>query len=211
MSRKPTKKTRSSQKSSPKKSQKEKKDSKPLKDQLKNLVSSKRPIWAYAVAFALLMLIFNLIMLTDFFQNNIFEPLLKFNAWAGSLLLNIMGQGTTAGGDTIYSKEFSMSIRRGCDALEPTALFISALLIFPVGWRKKLPGILVGGAFLLVMNFVRIVSLFFFGVYWEEAFDIMHSQVWQVIFILLALISLGVWIQWATRKKPETPVSDDPA
>ena len=52
---------------------------------------------------------------------------------------------------------------------------------------------------LLLINLVRLVSLFFIGVYWPKALDVMHEDVWQAAFIVLAIVLWAIWVQWATR------------
>jgi exosortase/archaeosortase family protein len=91
----------------------------------------------------------------------------------------------------IFSPAFSISIARGCDAIEAMALFASALLAFPARWRPKLIGLLGGIVALFLLNIIRIVTLFLTGVYFPKAFEIMHLDVWQALFLLFAV---GLWI-----------------
>jgi len=63
----------------------------------------------------------------------------------------------------------------------------------------KLVGFFIGIAVLFTFNILRVVSLFFTGVYFPKAFDFMHVEVWQVLFILFAIGLWIFWIKW-TRK-----------
>ena len=158
--------------------------------------AEKYPIYLFVLVFAVLMGAFYLLWTTPAFTKYVFEPVVIANAKIGSFLLNLLGQGTSTEGDTIFSKVFSIGVKRGCDALEPIALFCSAVIAFPnASWRAKLKGIGWGVLALLLINLFRVVSLFLTGVYWNAAFDIMHMQVWQVIFILLAVLFWARWIQ----------------
>jgi exosortase/archaeosortase family protein len=76
--------------------------------------------------------------------------------------------------------------------------FVFAVLASPsaVGLLARVPYLLMGTLLLLAMNFVRIVSLYYIGIYYEEAFDIMHIDVWQAVFIFVPLV---MWITWARR------------
>lgn len=98
-----------------------------------------------------------------------------------------------------------MQIVRGCDAIEPTAAFAAAVLASPVSLWTKLPGILVGTLILLFVNLVRLVSLFLIGVHWPRALDVMHEDLWQAAFIVLAIVLWAIWVQWATRSKAGEP------
>ncbi len=121
-----------------------------------------------------------------------------WNALAGSALLNLMGY-STAVHDASINGEFAMNIKRGCDAIEPMALLIAVILCFPTVFKRKLPGILIGLLALAVLNVIRIITLYMTGVHTPGAFDVMHIQVWQVLFILAALALCGLWIRWDSR------------
>ncbi|MFA7342788.1 MAG: hypothetical protein WC003_00660 [Terrimicrobiaceae bacterium] len=66
---------------------------------------------------------------------------LAANAWISHALLNLFGFGTVLNQTQISSADFSIVVRRGCDAVEPAALFASAVLAFPAPWEKKTLGI----------------------------------------------------------------------
>jgi len=89
----------------------------------------------------------------------------------------------------------------GCDALEPSALFIAAVLAFPAPVLLKIAGILIGTFCLLFLNLVRIVSLFLIGVYYPDVFDVLHLDIWQILFILLTLVFFLIWLQWITPRR----------
>ncbi len=161
----------------------------------------KNPILLFLLVFGALMAVFYSIWITEFFKENIFNPVLHVNAKIASFLLNLLGYGTTAAGKEIFNERFTISVRRGCDAIEPTALFVSAVLSFPASVKKKLPGIAAGIMFLLTVNLIRIVSLFLTGIHAPSLFEVMHLEVWQVIFIVLALVCWVVWIQWVMKSK----------
>jgi exosortase H (IPTLxxWG-CTERM-specific) len=157
------------------------------------------PVLLFVVGFAVLMILFYVFWLSDFFQSNIQPIIVSANSGISSFILNIFGMGTTAAGDNISSPRFAVNIARGCDAMEAMALFASALLAFPARWNYKLIGFFAGIAALFALNIVRIVSLFLTGIYFPKAFEIMHVEVWQVVFIIFAI---GLWIFWIklTRK-----------
>ena len=120
--------------------------------------------------------------------------------------LNLFGMGTTASGGMISSPRFSVNIARGCDAIEAMALFAIALLTFPARWIYKLTGLLTGIALLFSLNILRIVSLFLTGIWFPSAFEMMHVEVWQVVFIVFAIALWIFWIRWS--RKEETHVQE---
>ncbi len=116
-------------------------------------------------------------------------------------IIQMFGEEAQNIGTTIRSPGFSVRIVRGCDALDPTAAFVAAVLASPVGWSLKLYGTIVGSVALLSINLFRIVSLFFIGTHFREVFDMMHYEIWQAVFIVLAIVFWAIWVQWASRRR----------
>ena len=81
-------------------------------------------------------------------------------------------------------------------------LFISAVLASPVAFLSKVPGLLIGFLFLMAMNLVRVISLFYIGIYFPSAFNTAHHDVWQAVFIILSILAWALWAIWAVRKTP---------
>jgi len=159
----------------------------------------KLPVVFFVLGFAVLMVIFYAFWLSDYCQVSVQPQIVSLNSKLSSFLLNLFGMETTAMKETIASTSFSVSIARGCDAMEAMALFASALLAFPAGWKYKLTGFFAGIAILFTLNILRVVSLFLTGVYYPKAFEVMHVEVWQVLFIIFAIGLWIFWIKW-TRK-----------
>lgn len=155
---------------------------------------SKSPIFRFFLLWAGLTAIFYVIWYTDFFKGNVIEPWNHLNAWIGAGLLSIFGQGTTSLGTVISGPGASINIKEGCDAIEPTMLFVFGVLAFPALWKLKWKGILYGMLFLLSVNFIRIITLYFAAKYWPEGFEFMHIEFWQVLYVLLAIGAWGYWL-----------------
>lgn len=167
-------------------------------------VQAKRPVLGFVLGFAFLMALFYGITFIPFMENTLLPKYMRFNATAAATVMNVFGENAKANGTQVSSpRPFSVDIAQGCDAVEPTALFIAAVLAFPAPFRSKFPGVIVGGLSLALMNLVRIVSLFYTGAFYPRAFDIMHVDVWQPIFILLALTFWVIWAWWATKERPK--------
>jgi exosortase H (IPTLxxWG-CTERM-specific) len=165
----------------------------------------KGPVFQFVLVFGLLLGVFYAATLSSFFHRTLFPATMRLNARLSAPLLNALGQATTVSGSSIASARFSIDVARGCDAVEPAALFAAAVLAFPAPWRRKWPGLALGVLLLFALNLGRIVSLFLVGVYWPRLFHSLHADVWQVVFIVLAIVCWAGWIQWALARRAAAP------
>lgn len=163
-----------------------------------------RPIARFVLTFGVLVAVFYLGTATAFFRDTFVPAYLGANARVTAAILSLFGQKAEAEGKMIQSAKFGMEVERGCDAVEPTVLFLAAVLASPVALRARLIGMVAGGLALAVINVLRLVTLFVTGIYWHEAFEVMHVDVWQAIFIFLAILFWVLWALWALGPKPAT-------
>ena len=167
---------------------------------------AKRPVLGFVVLFAAFMGGFYGVTMIPYVEQTILPRYMEINASASTMILNVFREGATANGTAVRSARYSVDIRHGCDAIEPSMLFLSAVLAFPAPLLSKLPGLLVGTLVLALINLIRIVTLFYTGIYYPKWFDTMHEDVWQTAFILFSLTFWIVWALWATR--PPAAASD---
>jgi exosortase H (IPTLxxWG-CTERM-specific) len=119
---------------------------------------------------------------------------LEANAKVASDLLRALAQDTHSNGLTVLSPSYAISIRRGCDGLEPAWIFGAAVLAFPARVGRKAAVLPAGIALILAANLVRIVSLYFIGSRMPALFPVAHLEVWPAVFMVLIL---ALWIRWA--------------
>ncbi len=127
----------------------------------------------------------------------VIEAATRVVALVSGAILSAFGEEVTVRGTLIHSPDTSIHIKRGCDGVLPTGLLLAAVLAFPSTWRQKLAGVAVGTVVLQAGNLIRVVSLYFVaksGSQW--VFDVLHEEVWQFLFIGLALL---VFLWWAKR------------
>jgi len=150
------------------------------------------PVLRFLLRFALLLGAYQVLVLLPRADRMLYGYL-RANAWGANAILRFLGQDTRLHEVTIRAADFAISVRRGCDALEPAWIYAAALLAFPAPWRTKPRALLLGVAAILALNLVRIVSLFFIGRNWPEFFPSAHLELWPAAFILAAL---GLWLAW---------------
>ena len=161
---------------------------------------SQHPFLVIASLIALQIIVFYIIYWMPSMEKNVFVPLVNFYAQLSSKALNIFGYQTSVLYDTIKSAQFSVSIRKGCDALEPMALIVAGILAFPALVKQKVSGIVIGLLFLFLLNIVRITTLFLTGIYRPQSFEAMHIEIWQILFIIAGVGYWFLWIRWAVSK-----------
>jgi exosortase H (IPTLxxWG-CTERM-specific) len=160
----------------------------------------KNPALFFAGLVALQLVLFYLIYRNEWIEQEVFVPLLNFYALLGGKLLALMAFAPSVSGDMISSAEFAVSIKKGCDAAEPMAIFIAGIIAFPAKFRDKLAGLGVGLVILFFLNIIRIVTLFIVGVYFPDFFESMHLAVWQVAFIIVAIVLWFLWLKYISGK-----------
>lgn len=98
----------------------------------------------------------------------------------------------------------AVKVVRGCDAMEPIALYIAAVIAVEAGnVRSKLIGLAVGVSVLVLANLLRIIALTYINVRFSSFFDTAHLTVGQTLFILFTLSLWFAWVVWASREGKE--------
>lgn len=90
-------------------------------------------------------------------------------------------------GMSIRHKGVTMIVARGCDGVETLVILLSALLTYAMPWRNKVRALFAGTVFILALNYLRLVSMFFVVLWRPGWFYIAHDVVWQGGMILAAV------------------------
>ena len=109
-------------------------------------------------------------------------------------VLRLLGEDITINGCLLRSPRFAVTIYNGCNGLITSLIFVSGVLAFPARWSAKLIGVVGGLLAIQVINLIRIVSLFYIGIYLPQFFNQSHIFIWQSL-VILAGVTL--WIIWA--------------
>ena len=128
-------------------------------------------------------------------KTGLIKPYTHFLANAVAAVINLFGAGATAGDAQVASPRFSINIATGCDGVEASSLFLAGVLAFPTPWRARLIGFALGIPAIHVINLVRLVGLYYAGVYLPSVFEELHVYVAQTIVILLSTAILILWLE----------------
>jgi len=121
--------------------------------------------------------------------------------------LSALGVDSRMIGDTVTgsaaSGEFALRIIRECTAESPLVLLLAAILAYPCGLREKAVGLAIGVPSILLLNVVRLASLFWVGIVRPDLFDAAHVLVWQSLMVLAVVGLWLLWVrQWVERHAP---------
>ena len=174
---------------------------------IRSWFASKGPVFRFVLVLGGLFGAFNVFFYAWLSKAELFEVYLGLNAQISAADLRVLGHNVTAVGTSLGSSSASLHVRGGCDAMQSAAFLIAAVLASPVrvSLPARIPYMLLGGLFVLLLNVVRIVSLYFSGAYYPRMFDVLHIDLWQPVFILFPLVLWLMWLRWSLRQGTETP------
>lgn len=158
----------------------------------------------FVVSFAALFIAFEICYMNEYLYNHIFQHINSLFAHLSAAVLNLMGIHAKSTAETISDGTFSISVKQGCDSIEALGIFVFGVIAFPSKLPVKLYGLLIGSTIILTLNLIRLVHLFWIGLYHHDLFDLFHLEIWQAFFIVLSIV---LWVLWVMRAvKPEKPV-----
>ena len=130
-------------------------------------------------------------------DNSLVTPYTAMIARTSGFVLRLLGEDAVVHGCVVSSSRFSVTIFNGCNGLITSLIFISAVLAFPAKWTAKLIGVVGGLLAIQLINLVRIVSLFYVGVFLPEHFNDAHIYIWQSLVVLAGVVLWVVWANWS--------------
>lgn len=163
------------------------------------------PVLRFVILFGLFMAIFYSVWATQWFHDHFVTAITKLDALIAAKFLNLFGYETIQNGTSVVSPYMKVNVKTGCDGIEAMALFGSGVLAFTAGWGHKLKGLFWGILFLFTVNIIRIIHLWLSGVYMPEYFEFFHQNFWQILFILISIITWAVWINRVGSKSKISP------
>ncbi|MEO1260624.1 MAG: archaeosortase/exosortase family protein [Bacteroidota bacterium] len=167
-------------------------------------LNDRHPIFKFLLGFIGCMVLFYLLYYSSFYKNVLELPFLEAQANISNALLRLLGHDTTVENAMIFSSEFAVNIKNGCDGLEAIAILVSGVLIFPASVKLKLSGITWGVITLFLLNLLRIAGLYLIGLNFSPTvFEIMHVQGGFILFTMISVILLFIWINWAVKKSQQ--------
>ena len=165
----------------------------------------KRPVLRFVIVLVVLLGAFNYVYYVAFVRGDLLRPHLETTARLTGGILRVLGNDVRVSGTSVSSSRFSMGIDNGCDALQAVAFYVFAVVASPmrVSLLARAVSIVLGSLLLVGVNLVRIASLYYVGVYYPNAFETVHIEVWQTMFVFLPIFLWLIWVWWVIRRSAE--------
>ncbi len=134
-------------------------------------------------------------------QAYVVQPLTQGLTLVCAFVIELFGRelGVTGIVLTDIKTGFAVQIAAGCNGIEAMILLIAAMVAFPASLGYTVSGIVVGIVGLQCLNVLRIVSLFFLGLWNRTAFEWAHLYVWQALIMLDSLLIFLIWIRYNSK------------
>lgn len=166
-----------------------------LKERVVRFLSANGPVLRFLVVFVLAFgACYFLLSISPGVKAGIIKPYTQFLASAVTAFINLFGAAATADGTQVFSARFTIDIASGCDGVEASSLFVAGVLAFPTAWRTRMLGLALGIPAVHTINLLRLVGLYYAGVYLPSLFEELHVYVAQTIVILLSTAVLILWL-----------------
>jgi exosortase/archaeosortase family protein len=154
----------------------------------------------FVIVFAALAVASELVYYGVALESDVFAAYLALLARISGFLLGFVADDVAVRGTLISSSLFSVEIGRGCDAYRICSLLSAAIIAFPSSLRLKLWGLALGLLWLNLLNFVRILGLFFVGGHLPAHFQASHQTYFPIFLICMTMAAWIFWLRWATRE-----------
>lgn len=156
----------------------------------------KTPAGRFLVRYLLILVVGFAVIALRPVNDRLVSPYTTFVANEGAFFLRLLGEQVTVNQQILSSNRFSVAIFNGCNGLEAILIFACGVLAFPAAWGRKLLGLALGFTSIQLFNVVRIVALYYTGVFKPAWFSTAHVLVWQSLVILF---SVSLWVFWVQR------------
>jgi exosortase family protein XrtM len=101
----------------------------------------------------------------------------------------------------IYSARVRLNVLPGCEGTELFFLLIAGVLAFPVPWRTRLVGLVLGLPLVFALNVVRVATLYVTVRDFPAQFELVHGYVAPTAFVALLGVFFWAWTARATRRE----------
>ena len=163
------------------------------------------PLFRFLLTFVVGVWVGFAIEILPWVQTNLVKPYINGVAWVCGVLIKLFGGDAVVTEAVIRSQSngFAVEIANGCSGLEVGTLLGAAVIAFgSISFRKRLIGFFACSLAIILINTIRVISLFYLGQYSKPLFDWAHLYIWDVLIILDGIVVYILWIKWSLGSLP---------
>lgn len=133
------------------------------------------------------------------------DPWAEFLAGAAHRVIAMSDGGAIRHGNVIRDPAtgFSVSVDAECTGIDPVLILWAAILAFRTGWKHKAAGLTIALFGLQSLNFLRILALYFTGIWDRTVFIWSHHNLWQGVMMLGVVVLFYAWLKLGGDLDPE--------
>ena len=121
----------------------------------------------------------------------------RWSALISYMALGIIDLPVSIDGVIISAQGFSVRIIRECTVVGPVLVMGMGIFSYPASLRRKAWGVVWGTLIMLLVNQIRIASLFFIGIKFPVLLEVAHLVIWQGILIAIGIVIWLIWVEKA--------------
>ena len=121
----------------------------------------------------------------------------RWTALISYMALGIIDLPVSIDGVIISTHGFSVRIIRECTVVGPVLVMGMGIFSYPASFRRKAWGAVWGTLIMLLVNQIRIASLFFIGIKFPVLLEVAHLVIWQGILIAIGIVIWLIWVEKA--------------
>ena len=159
-----------------------------------NRTKSNRSSLVWMIGFLLLIGFFYWLDQNSFFQEAVVERLARWTARGTVFILTLLGLDVTLSGTTVSAPDLRLEIAKSCSGSFVFLMYMAAVIPFPVPWKSRLKGLLMGLLTLLAVNLLRTSLIVLVVSRFPGALWTFHIIVGQALVIVAMM---GVFLWWA--------------
>lgn len=126
-------------------------------------------------------------------------------AWIAATLES--NPAIVADGTHLRSPDGTINVLYGCEGTDVLMVLAAALLVAPIPWQRRLLGLIVGAAFIFVLNQARVLALFYAFRRHLTWFGDLHGLVAPLIVIAATTLFFLWWTGVSERDSYRTRIS----
>ena len=121
----------------------------------------------------------------------------RWSALISYMALGIIDLPVSIDGVIISAQGFSVRVIRECTVVGPVLVMGMGIFSYPASFRRKAWGVVWGTLIMLLVNQIRMASLFFIGIKFPLLLEVTHLVIWQGILIAIGIVIWLIWVEKA--------------